>query len=94
MDIPKRLDINCSCDRMWNADLLAGGRRLSVKLNGEELQRVVAYDIPGRWAERHKMADGKLVIEGTGNDRRVAIERVHGVITVEIEPRTPDEFKE
>jgi hypothetical protein len=95
MIIPQRLDINDPHDREWNADLLAGGRRLSVKLNGEEVQRVTAYDVPGQWVERHVIgADGRVVIEGSWNDRHVKVERATGVVTVELTPRMPPELDE
>lgn len=79
---PLSLDITCSCDLMWNRDLLESGRRLSVKLDGVEQTRVVAYSMPGGWVRRHKLKDGKAFVE-PGKDM-VATENVRGKVEVSI----------
>jgi hypothetical protein len=39
-------------------------------------------------------ADGRVVIEGSWNDRHVKVERATGVVTVELVPQYPPESVE
>lgn len=60
------------------------GKRWCILLDGEAQPHVVAYSIPGGWLVRqHRDEQDRPIIEGEGDNRRVALERVTGVVTVE-----------
>lgn len=79
--LPRTLDINDSCARIYINWLASMSKRLSVSLDGVEQQRVVAYDCDSGWIEKHALdGDGRPIVEAG----RVKIERVTGAVSVSL----------
>lgn len=74
---PLKADVDDSCTHILINDLGRQGKRLSVLLDGEEVQHVVAYDCEAGWVERHKLnsAGERFVV-----NNRIASERVTGTV--------------
>lgn len=60
---PLRASIGDSCLRILINDLRMRGKRLSIVMNGVELQRVVEYDTAQGFAVIHRLKDGHPFIE-------------------------------
>lgn len=82
---PATADIDDSCTQILINDLANRGKRLSVLINGEESQSVIAYNCEEGWIKRHKLKDGKPYVD-PGQDR-AATELVKGTITAIIVSR-------
>lgn len=81
--VPRRLDIDESCARIYINDLRSRGLKPQVYLNGEPVERVLAYDVNEGFVKRQKLKDGRPYVE-PGQDR-AATEVVRGKVTVFVE---------
>lgn len=63
---PQRASIDDSCTRILIGELAEKGQRLSVCLDGVELQNVVEYDTVAGYAAVHRMIGNKVVMGPDG----------------------------
>jgi hypothetical protein len=79
---PERASIDDSCTRTLIDELADKGQRLSVCLDGVELQNVVEYDTVAGYAIAHRMIGDKAVMAADG--RSIARSVVVGNISASI----------